>query len=278
MCELGVHCHGQRVAPRLAFARGYMLIPGQLAPRIIRRSFFLHVRSPSITLTLQSIHRFQHTQNQKPALRENIYTIPNLLTVSRIVACPALGWAILSDNYAAATGLLLYAGVTDWLDGFLARKCRMTSVLGTILDPAADKALVGTLVVALTMQGLLPFPLATIIVGRDLLLSLSAFYIRYTSLPHPKTFQRYWDFSIPSAEVHPTIISKVNTALQLLLLGSTTISPLLPGAGVGLGLYLKGLQWTVAVTTVWSGLSYVFSKNAVRILSRPDRRSPPSSL
>ena len=77
----------------------------------------------------------------------------------------------------------------------------MTSVLGTILDPAADKALVGTLVVTLTMQGLLPcesfvprkncililnsVPLATIIVGRDLLLSLSAFYIRYTSLPHP---------------------------------------------------------------------------------------------
>lgn len=151
----------------------------------------------------------------------------------------------------------------------------MTSVLGTILDPAADKALVGTLVVSLTVQGLLPcesfvlekeldchaellVPLATIIVGRDLLLSLSAFYIRYTSLPHPvciplylvshalnslkKTFRRYWDFSIPSAEVHPTIISKVNTALQLLLLGSTTISPLLPGAAVGLGLYLKGLQ------------------------------------
>lgn len=92
-----------------------MLTQGQLAPCIIRRSFFLHARSRSITFSLQSIHRFQHTQNQKPALRENIYTIPNLLTVSRIVACPALGWAILSDNYAAATGLLLYAGVTDWV-------------------------------------------------------------------------------------------------------------------------------------------------------------------
>jgi phosphatidylglycerophosphate synthase len=77
----------------------------------------------------------------------------------------------------------------------------MTSVLGTILDPAADKALVGTLVITLTMRELLPrelstqgedlilmpkaVPLATIIVGRDLLLSLSAFYIRYTSLPQP---------------------------------------------------------------------------------------------
>jgi hypothetical protein len=92
-----------------------MLTPRQLAPCIIRRSFFLHARTRSIPYSLQSIHRFQHTQNQKPALRENIYTFPNLLTVSRIVACPALGWAILSDNYAAATGLLLYAGVSDWV-------------------------------------------------------------------------------------------------------------------------------------------------------------------
>jgi phosphatidylglycerophosphate synthase len=84
-----------------------------------------------------------------------------------------------------------------------------------------------------------PAPLVTIILGRDLLLSVSALYIRYTSLPHPvshaivplcpklntleKTWQCYWDFSIPSAEVRPTIISKLNTALQLLLLGSTTI-------------------------------------------------------
>ncbi|KAI0301556.1 CDP-alcohol phosphatidyltransferase-domain-containing protein [Multifurca ochricompacta] len=244
-------------------------------------SFVLHSSSRSIALSLNSIRRFQHNQSPRrnPILRENVYTFPNLLTVSRIAACPALGWAILSDNYAVATGLLLYAGITDWLDGFLARKYRMTSILGTILDPAADKALVGTLVVTLTIQRLLPFPLAIVIVGRDLLLSLSAFYIRYTSLPLPKTFQRYWDFSIPSAEVRPTTISKVNTALQLVLMGSTTISPLLPGMAVGFGLYLEYLQWTVAMTTIWSGLSYVFSKDAVRILSNARRlRGPPSSL
>ncbi|KAH9973676.1 CDP-alcohol phosphatidyltransferase-domain-containing protein [Lactifluus volemus] len=255
-----------------------MLIASQTTSCFIRRSFILHARSRSIAFSVQSIHRFQHTQPplRKPALRENIYTFPNFLTASRIATCPALGWVILSDNYVAATGLLLYAGITDWLDGFLARKYRMTSILGTILDPAADKALVGTLVVTLTMQGLLPFPLASIIFGRDMLLSLSAFYIRYTSLPHPKTFRRYWDFSIPSAEVHPTTISKVNTALQLLLLGSTTISPLLPGVAAGFGLYLRGLQWTVAMTTIWSGLSYVASKDAVRILSNVRRlKGPP---
>lgn len=92
-----------------------MLTPGQFAPCIIRRSFFLHARSRPITLSLWPVHRFQHTQRRTPALRENIYTFPNILTFSRIVACPALGWAILTDNYVAATGLLVYAGITDWV-------------------------------------------------------------------------------------------------------------------------------------------------------------------
>ena len=90
------------------------------------------------------------------------------------------------------------------LDGFLARRYNMTSVLGTILDPAADKALMTTLTITLTMQELIPrkshdsnrdspadykwnfqVPLTVIILGRDFLLSLSAFYIRYLTLPHP---------------------------------------------------------------------------------------------
>ncbi|KAI0057427.1 hypothetical protein BV25DRAFT_1892645 [Artomyces pyxidatus] len=204
---------------------------------------------------------------RKSTLRENIYTLPNLLTVSRIAACPVLGWAIIEGDFGLATGLLVYAGFTDWVDGFLARRYHMKSVLGTILDPAADKTLMTTLVVTLTMKGLLPLPVAAVVLGRDVLLSLSAFYIRYTSLPQPKTFQRYWDFSIPSAEVRPTTISKVNTALQLLLMGSTTVAPLLPGMAVGIGVFLHGLQWTVATTTVWSGFSYIFSKDAVRVLS-----------
>lgn len=64
-------------------------------------------------------------------------------------------------------------------------------------------------------------PLAVLILGRDVLLSLAAIYYRYISLPPPITLARYWDFSLPSAEVHPTVISKANTALQLGLIGWT---------------------------------------------------------
>ncbi|QRW02976.1 sterol O-acyltransferase [Ceratobasidium sp. AG-Ba] len=209
-------------------------------------------------------HKKNNSNADKPTLRENIYTIPNALTASRILACPVLGWSILEGRYGVATGLLLYAGVTDWVDGYIARKWNMRTVLGTILDPAADKTLMTTLTVTLAMKGLLPVSLAVIILGRDVLLSISAFYYRYISLPPPKTFARYWDFSIPSAEVRPTDISKLNTALQLGLMGVTTVAPILP---MDLSLQLMALQLTVAVTTVWSGLSYVFSKDAVKILT-----------
>ncbi|OJA08082.1 hypothetical protein AZE42_02229 [Rhizopogon vesiculosus] len=147
----------------------------------------------------------------------------------------------------------------------------MHSVLGSILDPAADKTLMTTLTVTLAMKGLLPVSLASIIIGRDVLLSLSAFYIRYTSLPAPKTFARYWDFSIPSAEVRPTAISKYNTFAQLALMCATTVTPILPAH---YNLFLPEMQILVAVTTVWSGLSYVFSKDAVRIVSETRRRPP----
>lgn len=69
--------------------------------------------------------------------------------------------------------------------------------------------------------------LATIILGRDAGLGLAAVYYRWISLPPPKTFARYWDFSLPSAEVHPTTISKYNTFLQLALIGLTTAAPVL---------------------------------------------------
>ncbi|KAI0036218.1 CDP-alcohol phosphatidyltransferase-domain-containing protein [Vararia minispora EC-137] len=208
-------------------------------------------------------------------LRENIYTFPNLLTLSRIASCPVLGWAVIGGHHKLATGILVYAGISDWVDGYLARRYSMKSVLGTILDPAADKALVTTLTVTLGLKGLIPVPLMVVIIGRDVLLSLSAFYIRYTSLPPPKTFKRYWDFGIPSAEVRPTYISKVNTALQLFLMGVTTISPLLPAAAIHVGglaldmsTFLTGLQYTVGTTTIWSGLSYALLKEGGYVISR----------
>ena len=114
-------------------------------------------------------------------------------------------------------------------------------------------------------------------------LGFAAIYYRWASLSLPKTFSRYWDFSLPSASVHPTTMSKLNTFLQIILIGATTALPLLNTNSIptttniavldqfivdagGIEGCMQGLQYTVAATTVWSGASYVWIRNAVRIL------------
>lgn len=125
-----------------------------------------------------------------------------------------------------------------------------------------------------------------IILGRDVGLGIAAIYYRWISLPPPKTFSRYWDFSLPSAEVHPTTISKYNTALQLALIGATTAMPLLT---VDVGTAVTAMQFVlidaypeevcltfnrylVAMTTVWSGASYIYTKDAVKILKKENSK------
>ncbi|KAF9869348.1 phosphatidyl synthase [Colletotrichum karsti] len=200
------------------------------------------------------------------SLHEDIYTIPNLLTLSRLAAAPFVGYFILHDQHAWALGLFAYAGITDLLDGWIARRWKLQTVVGTVIDPMADKALMTILTVCLAAQGSLPVWLATIILGRDVGLAISAIYYRWISLPAPKTFARYWDFSLPSAEVRPTTISKYNTFLQLALVGLTTAAPVLT---YDLSSPLTIMQYVVATTTIWSGASYIYTKDAVKILSAP---------
>lgn len=215
----------------------------------ISSRLYLHNRPPS---------------GSKTERRENIYTFPNLLTAGRIALCPFIGWSILNAEYHQAVALVALAGISDFADGYLARRFNVRTVLGSILDPAADKALMTTLTVTLTINHLVPLPLAILIVGRDVLLGVMALYHRYRSLPGPKTFQRYWDVSIPSAGVEPTAVSKWNTLFQLCLMALTTISPIVEH---DLTLVLTSLQWLTASTTLYSGMQYMLSQGAIKYLS-----------
>ncbi|KAL3480691.1 phosphatidyl synthase [Aspergillus californicus] len=204
---------------------------------------------------------------------ENIYTVPNILTLSRLVAAPMVGYFLVHNYQATALALFAYAGITDLVDGYIARRYNLQTVVGTIIDPMADKLLMTISVACLAVNGSIPVWLAVIILGRDVGLAISAIYYRWISLPPPKTMARYWDFSLPSAEVKPTGISKVNTALQLLLVGSAMALPVLPGAFLDawhLNEAMTAFQYIVAATTIWSGLSYVFTKDAVKILSKEE--------
>lgn len=89
-------------------------------------------------------------------LHEDIYNLPNILTFSRLVAAPFIGYFILHGSYAWATGLLAYAGVTDLLDGWIARRWNRQTVVGTVIDPMADKVLMTVLTVCLAAEGALP--------------------------------------------------------------------------------------------------------------------------
>eukprot|EP00656_Telonema_subtile_P016862 TRINITY_DN1893_c0_g1_i1.p2 TRINITY_DN1893_c0_g1~~TRINITY_DN1893_c0_g1_i1.p2 ORF type:complete len:241 (+),score=41.01 TRINITY_DN1893_c0_g1_i1:124-846(+) len=207
-------------------------------------------------------HRFLCT---KPDDRtENIATIPNALCVFRLAASPCVAYLICTQSYPEAFWLLGVASFTDALDGFIARNVPgQKSHFGAVIDPLADKALLTCTAVTLAWSGLMPCWLVGGIIGRDVALMTGGFYLRYTSLPAPKTWARYWDGRIVSAEVTPTDISKVHTVLALGTMGASLAAPVfgLPSQEV-----LTGLFYLTGVTTVASGLSYATSKTAVRFI------------
>jgi hypothetical protein len=87
---------------------------------------------------------------------ENIYTLPNILTFSRLLAAPVVGYLVLHDQHAWAVGLFAYAAVTDLVDGYIARAWKLQTVVGTVIDPMADKTLMTVLTVCLAVKGALP--------------------------------------------------------------------------------------------------------------------------
>ena len=87
---------------------------------------------------------------------ENIYNLPNFLTVSRLIAAPVTSYLLLHDHYKWALALFAYAGVTDLVDGWLARRWKLQTVAGSVIDPMADKALMIILTVTLAVKGAIP--------------------------------------------------------------------------------------------------------------------------
>lgn len=91
-----------------------------------------------------------------PTLHEDIYNLPNVLTFSRIAAAPFIGYFVFHDQHAWALGLFAYAGISDLLDGYIARRWNKRTVVGTVIDPMADKMLMTVLTVSLAAKGALP--------------------------------------------------------------------------------------------------------------------------
>ena len=109
---------------------------------------------------------------------KDIFTIPNIITTSRIVCSPFLGIAIAHDmKLVALSGCILFS-FSDWLDGYLAKKLNQETVLGAFLDPVADKFMIGSLSLGLLYQELIPAPLVAVFIGRDVTLLVLSFVKR----------------------------------------------------------------------------------------------------
>ncbi|HPQ95071.1 MAG: CDP-alcohol phosphatidyltransferase family protein [Thiothrix sp.] len=174
--------------------------------------------------------------------------IPNIITSARILAVAPLCWLLWHEAWEPALAILVVAALSDGLDGFLARYFGWRSRLGALLDPLADKLFIVSITLVFGLRGHLPGWLVGMILIRDVIILGGAL--------------AWWHLH-RTLEMKPLFISKVNTALQLLLLAVTLVQvafyPLPP-------VIMTGLYWLVGITTVLSGSAYVllWSLRAIR--------------
>ena len=131
-------------------------------------------------------------------------SLPNLITIARILLVPVIVWAIGSGAMLFAFLLFLAAGVSDAVDGFLAKRFGMASAVGAYLDPLADKALIVSIYVTLGITGVIPLWIVILVVSRDFMI-VGAIVLS-------------WVVDRP-VQIRPHLISKVNTGVQIIYPG-----------------------------------------------------------
>jgi len=209
-------------------------------------------------------------------------TLPNALSAARLAAAPVLAHLISTASWPSAAALLAAAALSDWADGAAARALGQGSVLGTYLDPVADKAVVCAVAGSLAAAGALPAPLAALIIGRDAALVAGALAGRAAACgwawPGGPEFFRLVPRVVedeskadgttitspslrsivipPAPAVRPLPLSKLNTALQFGVAGAAigTAWGGWPGGAV-----VEGLAWAVGGATAGSGLQYAWA-------------------
>ena len=182
-------------------------------------------------------------------------TTPNMLTLLRICLMPFLVAAILEAHYALGFGLFIVAGLTDALDGTLARVLKQRTMLGQYLDPVADKLLLSTLFLVLTYKGLIPATVTVLVFGRDVgILVVSA--ILYAAVGRR-------DFS-------PSIFGKANTFAQVSAVAAVLLNQVFLASWVQ-DVRMVALDATM-VLTVASGLHYAWTVS--RRLGAPANPAP----
>lgn len=127
-------------------------------------------------------------------------SIPNIITLGRILLVPVIIWAIAANQMTIAFVIFLVAGLSDAVDGFLAKRFNMSSELGALLDPLADKALLVSIYVALGIWGAVPRWIVILVVSRDLMIVSAVIISWLIGKPIP---------------MKPLMVSKLNTVAQV---------------------------------------------------------------
>lgn len=172
--------------------------------------------------------------------------LPNLLTALRLIVVPFTLYAIVHDNLAAALVLFVFAAITDYVDGFLARFWSVESRFGRIFDPIADKTLMIGCYVTLAYTGHIPMWLMYLVVGRDVLILVGGLAVYILNLP---------------VRLSPFILSKINTFFQLLFVGLVLLLDMRVYQILTPDLYHPMMWWLVyitATTTILSGIEYIW--------------------
>jgi cardiolipin synthase (CMP-forming) len=189
-------------------------------------------------------------QSAIPAAELNL---PNLITLARLLSVPLAVWLILGQRYGLAFWVFVGAGLSDALDGYIAKRWNRRTRLGALLDPAADKALLTGVYLTLAIAGQLPPWLVFLVILRDALIVLGYLVIKSTA---------------SRTRLDPLYISKINTLVQIALVGFVLARL---GLGVEAGVETELLIAAAAVTTVCSGLSYL--ARCARLSSRSEQPS-----
>jgi cardiolipin synthase (CMP-forming) len=166
--------------------------------------------------------------------------VPHILTLLRIAASPVLAWLVLRSRFPEALLLVLLAGITDWLDGFSARRLGVSGHIGLVLDPMADKIMLVTLFVVLAVVQLIPVWMLVLAMGRDLVIVTGAYLLR--------VFRGVRMF-------RPSMTGKISTFFQVVLVLLVLLQAAFPHA---LFYWLRNIAlWLTAVFTAWSWYDYV---------------------
>jgi cardiolipin synthase len=197
------------------------------------------------------------TVSETGLVTDRVLTVPNALSLLRLLGVPLFLWLVLNEHDAAAVALLMVSGFTDWLDGKIARKWGQMSHLGQLLDPAADRLYILATLIGLTIRDVVPLWLTLALVGRDVFLALF--------LP---VLRRYGYGPLPVSFLGKAATFNLLSGFPLLLLGEgdSTVSQIAHAFGWAFAIWGTVLSW-------WAGLLYVVQ---VRQLVSASRAQPGS--